>query len=402
MSAFNRHGSLVPVFLALMTVLACAPRPPIEPPPVPDLVRLEPDQVPALIDDQGFQGLERAIAQSLAYLSRTGAEQTFRFGPDTYDRAWMVRSLEDFRDLIAARPESGELRRHLLERYRIYRSGGRDGSGDVLFTGYYEPILDGCRQPGPGCLHPVYGLPADLLTIDLTPFGERFAGQRIVGRLHGNTVVPYPDRQAIESGNAISGKAPVLAWVADPLELFFLHIQGSGRIRLADGGSLNLGYAASNGRPYRSVGKLLIEKGEISREKMSMQAIKSYLRANPRQQQEVLAYNPSYVFFQIRPDGPLGSLAVPLTAGRSIATDPACFPKAALAFVETRKPLLAASDQISEWAPFGRFVLNQDTGGAIRGPGRADLFWGNGPYAELAAGHLQHPGALYFLVLKPL
>jgi membrane-bound lytic murein transglycosylase A len=391
------------VLLAVALMTACAPRPPVKPPPPPpDLVLLGADQVPALVDDQGYRDLARAIAQSLTYLHRVPADRTYRFGSDTYDRDWMIRSLEDFQALIAGEPDAAQLRRQIVARYQVYRSSGRDGQGEVLYTGYYEPEIDGCRRPGPGCRHPVYGLPEDLLTIDLSPFGERFAGQRIVGRLSGNTVVPYPDRRAIEMENAIAGKAPVLAWAADPVDLFFLHIQGSGRIRLGDGSHLGLRYRATNGRPYRSIGGLLIESGEISREKMSMQAIKAYLRTHPERCGEVLAYNPSYVFFETGKDGPVGSLGVALTPGRSLATDPSCFPRAALTFVQCQKPLLAASDRIDQWVPFGRFMLNQDTGGAIRGPGRADFFWGSGAYAEMAAGHLKHPGTLYFIVLKPL
>lgn len=398
LSPLRRRAWLVLLAVALVT--ACAPRPPVQAPP-PDLVRLEADQVPTLVDDQGYRDLARAIAQSLTYLHRVPADRTYRFGSDTYDRDWMIHSLEDFQALIAGEPDAAQLRRQIVARYRVYRSSGRDGQGEVLYTGYFEPVIDGCRRPGPGCRHPVYGLPEDLLTIDLAPFGERFAGQRIVGRLSGNTVVPYPDRRAIEMENAIAGKAPVLAWVADPVDLFFLHIQGSGRIRLNDGSHLGLRYRATNGRPYRSIGGLLIESGEISREKMSMQAIKAYLRTHPERCDEVLAYNPSYVFFEPGKDGPVGSLGVALTPGRSLATDPSCFPRAALTFVQCQKPLLAASDRIDQWVPFGRFMLNQDTGGAIRGPGRADFFWGSGAYAEMAAGHLKHPGTLYFIVLKP-
>jgi membrane-bound lytic murein transglycosylase A len=387
------------VLLVLAVVAACAPRPPVKPPP--DLVRLEGDAVPALVDDQGYDDLDLAISQSLAYLARVPADRGFRFGEDTYERDWMIRSLEDFRSLIAARPEAEALRRQILSRYRVYRSSGRDGQGEVLFTGYFEPVIDGCRQPGPGCRIPVYGLPEDLLTIDLSLFGERFAGQRIVGRLSGNSVVPYPDRRAIEEENAIAGKAPVLAWAANPVDLFFLHIQGSGRVRLPDGSSVGLRYRATNGRPYRSIGGLLIETGEIPREQMSMQAIKAFLKDHPERRSEVLAYNPSYVFFETGTAGPVGSLGVALTPGRSLATDPSCFPRAALTFVACQKPLQAAPDRIARWVPFGRFMLNQDTGGAIRGPGRADLFWGSGAYAELAAGHLKHTGTLYLLILKP-
>jgi membrane-bound lytic murein transglycosylase A len=183
--------------------------------------------------------------------------------------------------------------------------------------------------------------------------------------------------------------------------VFFLQIQGSGKIFLDTGEVINVHYHGSNGRPYRSIGKLLIEEQKIPREEMSMQKIRSYLHAHPEEMASVFNYNPSYVFFKIEPEGPLGSINVLLTPGRSVALDRRIFPHAALAFIQTQKPVLNSAGHIDRWVECRRFVLNQDTGGAIRGPGRADLFWGNGPYAEIAAGHLAHLGELYFLILKP-
>jgi membrane-bound lytic murein transglycosylase A len=164
---------------------------------------------------------------------------------------------------------------------------------------------------------------------------------------------------------------------------------------------LNVHYHGSNGRPYRSIGRLLIEEQKIPKEEMSMQKIRSYLQAHPQEMAAVLNHNPSYVFFKLESEGPLGYLNVLLTPGRSVALDRRLFPPAALAYIQTKKPVVNGAGQIDSWADCGRFVLNQDTGGAIRGPGRADLFWGNGPYAEIAAGHLAHIGKLYFLILKP-
>lgn len=398
-AAARRICPWIAAALALAALAGCPPRPA---PRVPsDLIRLAPEAVPRLVDDLGYDGLEASIAQSLAYLARLPADRTFRFGTDTYDRDHLARSLAHFRRLVADRPAPEALRRRITAAYRVYRSTGGDGDGRVLFTGYYEPVLRGCRRPGAGCRYPVYGRPADLVTIDLRPFDEDCAGRRIQGRWTGRTVVPYPDREAIETDHALAGRAPVLAWVEDPVALFFLHIQGSGRIALAEGGTLRLHYHATNGRPYRSIGRLLIDRGAIPADQMSMQAIRAYLHAHPRERDAVLAHNPSYVFFETVDAGPLGSLGVALTPGRSVATDPRHFPRGALAFVQSRKPLAAGQKEIAEWVPFSRFVLNQDTGGAIRGPGRADLFWGDGPYAELAAGHMQHPGHLYFLVRKP-
>ena len=214
-------------------------------------------------------------------------------------------------------------------------------------------------------------------------------------------MVPYYERSEIESTGALDGNADVLAWVKDNVDVFFLQIQGSGKVYLDNGEVLNVHYQTTNGRPYRSIGKLLINEEKITKEEMSMQKIREYLHNHPDEIDAVLNYNPSYVFFKTEPDGPLGNINVKLTPGRSIALDRRIFPPAALVFIGTEKPVVDSTGQIHNWKPFTRFALNQDTGGAIRGPGRADLFWGNGPYAEIAAGHLKHTGKLYFLVLKP-
>jgi membrane-bound lytic murein transglycosylase A len=239
------------------------------------------------------------------------------------------------------------------------------------------------------------------MKIDLAPFSPKYKGEKITGRVAGKTVVPYYNRNEIANSKVLEGRARKLAWIKDPVDLFFLQIQGSGKIYLDNGNTINVHYNDTNGHPYRSIGKLLLDEGKISREEMSMQKIREYLHSHPEEAENILNYNPSYVFFKIEKDGPLGCLNVKLTPGRSIALDRRIFPLPALTFVETQKPLINAAGQIHAWTNFGRFVLSQDTGGAIRGPGRADLYWGSGSYAEIAAGHMQHPGRLYFLILKP-
>jgi len=247
---------------------------------------------------------------------------------------------------------------------------------------------------------PIYSRPRDLITIDLSLFHEKFRGEKIIGRYTDQSVVPYYDRSEIETDGVLEDKAEVLAWAKDPVDVFFLQIQGSGKVQLEDGDVFNVHYQTTNGRPYRSIGKLLIDEEKISVTDMSMQKIREYLHNHPDEIDAVLNYNPSYVFFKVEPNGPLGNINVKLTPGRSIALDRSVFPPAALAFIETEKPVIDDAGQIQSWQRFSRFALNQDTGGAIKGPGRADLFWGNGPYAEIAAGHLKHTGSLYFLVLK--
>jgi membrane-bound lytic murein transglycosylase A len=238
------------------------------------------------------------------------------------------------------------------------------------------------------------------VSVNLGLFNPKYAGERIIGRSVNKTLMPYFSRDEIDSKGSLQQKGCELLWVSDRIDLFFLHIQGSGRVLLEEGTVLNVNYDCANGRPYRSIGRLLIEEGSISREEMSMQQIRTYLKNHPEEIERVFNYNQSYVFFRLVDQGPLGNIEVPLTPGRSVATDKRLFPKGALAFIQSEKPFVDEDGTIRSWETFGRFVLNQDTGGAIRGPGRADLFWGSGPYAETAAGHMKHQGKLYFLVLK--
>ena len=358
-------------------------------------------ELPEFADDMRFDALFASIDMSLAYFRTRPPETQFQFGEDAYSAAHMIRSLKHFADYIQTRPAGADLNRFIRDSYAVYQAAGSRDPGRILVTGYYEPFLEGSRQKSPQFRYPLYTRPDDLVSVNLSRFSEKFKGETVWGRLDGQALVPYHDRREIDGAGALSGKADVLAWVDDRIDLFFLHIQGSGKLYMDTGPPLNVHYNSPNGRPYRSIGKLLIDNGAIEREKMSMQAIKQYLRANPTEVDDILNANPSYVFFNTEPDGPIGSIGVQLTPGRSIATDRRLFPKGALAFIHTEKPLVDGDGSIDTWSPFGRFVLNQDTGGAIRGAGRADLFWGNGPYAELAAGYMQHPGTLYFLVLKP-
>lgn len=365
------------------------------------LIRISSSEYPEFSDDMFYDGLEYSILQSISYLKKVPSARRFKFGKDFFNSAHMIKSLEHFLNFIQTKPSKEELKKFIEFNYLVYRSVGDSKPGRVLFTGYYEPILRGSLEQSAKYRFPVYARPYDLTSIDLSLFSPRFKGERIVGRYTDQKVVPYYERKEIEYKDSLEDKAEQLAWVKDQVDLFFLQIQGSGKIYLDSGKTINVHYHATNGRPYRSIGKLLIERGRIDRSQMSMQNIRAYLRDNPEEVKAILNYNPSYVFFKIEKDGPLGCLEVKLTPGRSIALDRRIFPLPALAFIETEKPLIDGSGQINTWTDFSRFVLSQDTGGAIRGPGRADLFYGNGRYAEIAAGHMQHSGKLYFLILKP-
>ena len=373
----------------------------LKPSPKTVLKKIHPSDYPALLDDMALDGLEHGVVQSLAFYNRIPKTRKFQFGKDQFAARHMIHTLEHFLAFIRTRPDSREMREYITHNYWVYRSVGGKKGGRVLFTGYFEPILSGQAEKTPEYRYPIYARPEDIVSVDLSRFSEKYKGDTIVGRVTDHKVIPYYDRKAIDSRNALDGKTKVLAWVNNPVDPFFLQIQGSGKIYLDTGEVLNVHYHMANGHPYRSIGKLLIDENKIPREKMSMQAIRSYLLEHPDKIEEILNYNPSYVFFKTEKEAPIGYIEVKLTPGRSVALDRRIFPHGALGFIEAQKPLIDGSKKIHEWVDCSRFVLNQDTGGAIRGPGRADLFWGNGPYAEVAAGHLRHHGDLYLMVLKP-
>jgi peptidoglycan lytic transglycosylase A len=365
------------------------------------LIRVDPSRYPDFLDDMDYDGLESCIQQSISYLNRIPPTVEFWFGQDVFNASHMIRSLESFLDFIRTKPLEDELKSYIRDNYLVYTSLGSDNSKKVLFTGYYEPDLEGSLKKDATYKFPIYTRPDDWTSVDLSLFSPQFQGKKIIGRYTNQSVVPYYDRKEIDSDGLLEGKAKVIAWVKDRIDLFFLQIQGSGKIYLDNGKTLKVHYHATNGQPYRSIGKLLVDEGKIPLEEISMQKIRSYLHHHPQEIEAVLNYNPSYVFFKIEQNGPLGCLEVELTPGRSIALDRRLFPSGALAFIKTQKPLISGDGTIRKWTALSRFVLNQDTGGAIRGPGRADIFWGNGPYAEIAAGHMQELGSLFFLILKP-
>jgi membrane-bound lytic murein transglycosylase A len=281
----------------------------------------------------------------------------------------------------------------------FYRAAGSNNSGKVLFTGYYEPLLS-CRIMGDKTYrYPLYRRPDDIIEVDLTQFGNGFPKSKLYGRLDNKKVVPYYSREEIDRKKILAGRDLEILWCSDIVDIYMLQVQGSGKVALGDGNILSVLYDGANGQPYKSIGKYLIDTGAMTKENMSMQAIRGYLRTHPDKLTDVLNQNPSYVFFRLDTGPSLGSINVPLTPGRSIATDSKLFPKGALGFISAQKPVIE-NGAIKAWVPFTRFVLNQDTGGAIKGPGRADVFFGPGPDAELTAGNFQHEGALYFLMRK--
>jgi len=356
---------------------------------------------PDFSDDLDRNSMIRSLEQNLEYLRKKKPDYCFQYGPDSFTNQQVINTQRYFLQLLKKIEDGTELDRHIRKHFKVYRAKGRGWNRRVLFTGYFEPIFEGSLTPDEAYKYPIYGRPKDLIKIDLSQFNEKFEGQSITARIEGQNVLPYFNRQQIDVERSLSGRGLELAWLKDPLDVAFLQIQGSGRIKLPDGQTILVGYHISNGRPYHSIGKYMMDNDLLSKEQMSMQGIRQYLSNNPRLTQEVLSHNPSYVFFRKLEEGPLGNIGVPLTPGRSLALDSRLFPRGALCFITTQKPVLNQKGEITEWVKFSRFMVNQDTGGAIKGAGRADIFWGSGPYAETAAGHMQHEGRLYILIKKP-
>ncbi|SDE03590.1 membrane-bound lytic murein transglycosylase A [Massilia sp. PDC64] len=267
-----------------------------------------------------------------------------------------------------------------------------DGADAGLITGYYEAMLRGSRKRGGAYQTPLYKVPDDLITVDLASVYPSLKGMRLRGRLVGKTVVPYATRADIERAR-IPGKE--LVWVDDPVEAFFLEVQGSGRVQLDDGETVRVAYADQNGHPYKAIGRWLIDQGELKPGEATAQGIKAWIAAHPERRQELLNVNPSYVFFREErlPDpsvGPKGALGVPLTPARSVAIDPAFIPLGAPLFLSTTEP---AGD-----VPLQRLVMAQDTGGAIKGAVRADFFFGFGGQAADNAGRMKQRGQIWALL----
>jgi membrane-bound lytic murein transglycosylase A len=298
--------------------------------------------------------------------------------------------------LVAASPGDAEFVRAFVEQhltpFRVVRLTGRKRATTGLVTGYYEPLLRGSRERVEPFTTPLYRRPDDLLIVELATLYPELKGKRVRGRLDGNKVVPFHTRAQTREAPGLRGHE--IVWIDDSLDAFLLEVQGSGRVRLPSGETIRLQYADQNGQPYRSIGRYLVDQGVMKLEDVNMPAIRAWLAANPARMREVLDSNPSVVFFteaalEDPTVGPKGAQGVPLTAGRSIAVDPAVVPLGAPVFLSTSYPATEL--------PLQRLVVAQDTGGAIRGPVRADLFFGFGAEAGAQAGMMKQEGEMWIL-----
>ncbi|MBI5189573.1 MAG: MltA domain-containing protein [Nitrospirae bacterium] len=386
------------MLIAAMFLSACAGPQAGPEAQAPALVRVSSFDHPDFTDEGDLSSLSASVSQSIAYLEKLPPERAFTFDDTSYTAPKMARSLTALRDFLLTNPAPDALSEYVAEHFDVYESVGSDGYGTVLFTGYYTPELDAHAEPDDVYQYPLYRLPDDLVSVDLGLFREKYKGEKIVGRVEGGSFVPYHTRRDIDNAFALSGRGLEIAWLSDPVEIFFLQVQGSGVLRFPDGGIKHVNYAGANGRAYRSIGKFLVEQGKASLDEMSLDFLKAYLRAHPDEAMDILNYNESYVFFTLADDGPFGSLGLPVTGERSIATDKAVFPPGGLAFIETDLPSFNDAGEVTGLEAYSRFVLDQDTGGAIKGPGRVDIYFGFGEEARRRAGYMKQFGRLYYLV----
>lgn len=386
------HGTLhrLPAILAVVMVLllppGCARNP---------LVQLRAESMPRFVDDLDMNSLATAVRDNLEYLRSQPPDKTFFIADQTVPISRLTASLEHFLGILNTKPSPDELDRLVRKHFDIFQSTGSKGFNPgrrMLITAYFQPVFEGSLTRKAPFLYPLYSVPDDLVS------GADSNGKKIISRMEQGKAVPYWSRREIETeGRAVGHE---LVWLNDPFDAYVLHVQGSGLIRLEDGTVRGVHYAAKNGHPYQSIGRYMVETGRISLETASLSTIEEYIKNHPEERDEILHHNPSFIFFQwTERHGAIGNLGKELTPGRSIAVDQECFPAGGLAFLITRKPKRTDDRKIS-WSPLGRFVLVQDTGSAIRGPGRADLFWGTGPEAGFEAGQMKEKGTLYFLLLK--
>ena len=330
--------------------------------------------------------LRPAIQHSLAYMAKPSSQQFFPYGAITHDHA--TASLQAFVDLLDQGLVGRPLNDAIRQKFDVYTSVGCDNRGTVLFTGYYTPIFDGSMEPTGRFKYPLYSQPKDLV---------KGLNGEILGRKSANgQITRYPARAEIEASGMLHGSE--LIWMADPFEVYIAHVQGSAKIRLPDGELVTVGYAATNGHEYKSVSKQMLNDQRIGAGKMSLKAMIDYFKANPSQVPAYVQRNPRFVFFQIGSGNPRGSLNAPVTDMRTIATDKAVYPRASLTFLSTKLPRDIGGTVFS--GAYTGFALDQDTGGAIRAPGRCDVYMGQGDQAGRLAGQVYQEGRLYYLFLK--
>ncbi len=408
MAAVNKRRA--PLLALLLS--ACLPPPKRVPPPTEPAVAvstatalrlLPPDQWPEIKDELDLESLRKAAAKNLAYLA-SQERKNFQIGSREVGAGLLAATLRDLIGALEQAPDPEALRRRLIQDFELYQSVGSDGKGKVIFSAYYQPTLRASLSPDSIYRYPLYRKPPDMVEADLGLFNPKWKGESILGRISNGKLVPYFDRRDIDVRKVLQGKELEIAWLADPFDRLDIHIQGSGILELPDKRKLLAKFAATNALPYRSVGLAVVGSGAMSSSEISHERLRQYLLSHPEGEAWLISQNPRYTFFELKPlppDGePFGTIEQSLTAGRSIAIDPKYIPLGAVAFFKTVMPQASAGGELLGRFASSRFALCQDTGGAIKGPGRVDIYVGHGAQAKTSAVNQWAEGQLYILLRK--
>ena len=400
-------SGVLTVFLSLV-LTAC---PPSEPPPDRlTLDAIEFSRLPGWGEDSLWAAIPAFLRSCATLQSREDTAPFYRNQPPAGEGIVSFGSVADWKPPCKAAGEiakgDDEAARAFFERWFQSYLAANNEEDEGLFTGYYEAELRGSRRPSERYRVPLYRRPNDLITVNLGLFRDDLRGRRLAGRIRNRQLVPFESRLEINQG-ALEDKNLALLWVDDPADAFFLHVQGSGRIILDDGSVMRVGYDGQNGHSYVSIGRKLIDYGEMEIEQVSMQSIRTWLEAHPERAKKLLETNPSFIFFREIPvsdpqTGPPGAQGAPLTPGRSLAVDRAFMALGVPIWLDTTEPTAETTGPSDSEPPLRRLVVAQDTGGAIQGPVRGDFFWGFGGDAEEKAGHMKQPGRYYLLLPKTI
>jgi len=409
--------TLIPLSLSFAALLAAAPAPApstataaapasTASPTTPQLRLLAPEEFPVFADTlKSKASLIKAAKKTLGYLAKSTGPRYVHIGGRDYGPAILADSIRELLKILneAKTPEGFDALVH--ERFDVFQSAGSDGQGKVVFSSYYQPALPASTKKSPKYPIPIYRRPSDMVEVDLSAFGVKNGSDALVGRVgKDRRVVPYFTREEIDVRKALRGKGLELAWLQNKWDVLDLHIQGSGILKYPSGKEMLARYAATNARPYNAVGLTLVKAGALPREELSYDKIRDYFKSHPEAEDWVIAQNPRYTFFELvplPPDGePLGSVMESLVPARSIAIDPAVIPLGALAWFSTVSPQADKDGRLLGQFANSRFALCMDTGGAIKGPGRVDIYAGHGKQATTTARNQWNEGKLFILVKK--